>query len=354
MISASGRTFPASLSDSILMRIPISELIYRSGLGRLIGWRYQGRGVIFMLHSIVDNPAAYLHDPLRCTPAVLERALRWARAQSLDIVSLDEAVHRLGSETGGRFVVFTFDDGYRDNITTALPLMTRYAAPMTICVTTSMITREMFAWWDGLVMLFRSHDDVDLEPMGRRFLTGDIRSKSDAVKAVKAWVHQDGLKAESLRHVFRRYRIDLRGELETLGMSLGDLKEASRNPLVTLAGHTESHPFLTLLSESDARREMLENKRFLERETEQPIRHFSYPYGDAGPREAEIAEDLGFLAAVTTDTGTLFTDHATAGVLHELPREALDPSDTVGCLDCRQRGVYRFIKTRSGDPVARL
>jgi len=336
------------------MRIPISELIYQSGLGRLIGWRYQGRGVIFMLHSIVDDPAAYLNDPLRCTPTVLERALRWARAQGLDIVAPDEAVRRLRSETGNRFVVFTFDDGYRDNITTALPLMARYGAPMTIFVTTGMITREMFAWWDGLVMLFRSHDNVDLEPMGRHFLTGDSRSKSDAVKAVKAWVHQDGSRAESLRHVFRRYKIDIRAELATQGMSLCELKEASRNPLVTLAGHTESHPFLTQLSESDARREMLENKRFLEHETGQPMRYFAYPYGDAGAREAEIAKDVGFLAAVTTDTGTLFTNHAAAGVLHELPREALDPSDTVGCLDCRQRGVYRFIKTRSGDPVARL
>jgi peptidoglycan/xylan/chitin deacetylase (PgdA/CDA1 family) len=190
--------------------------------------------------------------------------------------------------------------------------------------------------------------------MGRHFLTGDTRSKSDAVKAVKAWVHQDGSRAESLRHVFRRYKIDIRAELATQGMSLHDLKEASRNPLITLAGHTESHPFLTQLSENDVRREMLENKRFLEREAEQPIRYFAYPYGDAGPREAEIAKDVGFLAAVTTDTGTLFTRHAAAGVLHELPREALDPSDTVGCLDCRRRGVYRFIKTRSGDPVARL
>jgi peptidoglycan/xylan/chitin deacetylase (PgdA/CDA1 family) len=336
------------------MRVPISELIYRSGLGRIIGRRYQGRGVIFMLHSIVDDPAAYLNDPLRCTPAVLERALRWARAQGLDIVSLDEAVHRLRSKTGGRFVVFTFDDGYRDNITKALPLMARYGAPMTVYVTTGMITREMFAWWDGLVMLFRSHDDVDLEPMGRRFLTSDLRSKSDAVKAVKAWIHQDGSRAEGLRHVFLRYQIDIRAELDGLGMSLDELRQASRNPLLTFAGHTESHPFLTLLNETEVRREMLENKRFLEHETQRSIRYFAYPYGDAGTREAEIAEEVGFLAAVTTDSGTLFTDHASAGVLHELPREAIDSNDTVGCLECRQRGVYRFIKTRSGDPVARL
>lgn len=336
------------------MRVPISEFIYRTGLDKAIGWRFRGRGVIFMLHSITDDPSIYLNDPLRCTPSVLEATLRWSRKRKLDIVTLDEASHRLRSGSGRPFAVFTFDDGYRDNITRALPLMARYEAPMTIYVTTGMITRELFAWWDGVVELFRRHDEIDLEAMEHRFSTHDLPTKARAASAVKKWVHADGGRAQDLRQTFNRYGIDIEALLERDGMNLRELRQTRQSPLLTIAAHTVTHPFLTRQTAADVRREMIENKRFLEDEIEAPVRHFSYPFGDAGPREAAIAADVGFFTATSTQAGTLHPQHATEELWHELPREPIDHYDTAGCLECKLQGVYRFLRTRSTDPVARL
>jgi peptidoglycan/xylan/chitin deacetylase (PgdA/CDA1 family) len=63
---------------------------------------------------------------------------------------LDEAVQRLRDENTRPFAAFTFDDGYADNLTRALPIMERFEAPFTIYVTTGMVTPEIDAWWFGL------------------------------------------------------------------------------------------------------------------------------------------------------------------------------------------------------------
>lgn len=336
------------------MRVPFSEAIYRSGLGRVIGWRYQGRGVVFMFHSIVDDPRQYLNDPLRCSPGTLEMALKWARNRELDIVSMDEAVQRLDMPEARRFVAFTFDDGYRDNITKALPLFERFAAPLTIYITTSMITRQLYAWWDALVVLIRDNEALHIEAMGRRFALGDIKAKATALTTIKHWIHRDGARAEHLRPIFAKHGIDTEALVDGQAMTLEEMQQASAHPLMTIGGHTTSHTFLTLESDERLFQEVAENKEFLERAIDAPVRHFSYPYGAAGPREAECVRKAGFNTAVTTRNGTAFPHHATCEGRFELPREAVDSFDTVACLDCRSRGVYRFLKSRAGDPVTRL
>lgn len=336
------------------MRVPLSEAIYRSGLGRAIGWRYQGCGVIFMFHSIVDEPGQYLYDPLRCSPGTLEMALKWARDQKLDIVSMDEVMQRLEMPQARRFAAFTFDDGYRDNVTKALPVFERYEAPMTIYITTSMITRQLYAWWDALVVLIRDNDTLHVESMDRRFALNGVKAKAIALTTIKHWIHCDGYRAECLRPVFAKHGIDTQALVDDQAMTLEEMKQASAHPLVTIGGHTTSHSFLTLQSNEQLYQEVADNKEFLERAVDGPIKHFSYPYGAAGPREAEAVRKAGFKTAVTTRNGAAFPHHATTEGRYELPREAVDSFDTVGCLDCRSRGVYRFLKSRAGNPVVQM
>ena len=59
---------------------------------------------------------------LEVTPEFLEAVLDQVQAADLDVVSLDETMRRLKAGEGRRFVSFTFDDGYRDNLELAYPL----------------------------------------------------------------------------------------------------------------------------------------------------------------------------------------------------------------------------------------
>jgi hypothetical protein len=120
-----------------------------TGASSALALRYRGRGAIFALHSVVDDSASHPDETLRCPVSRLEAALRWLEHRGVDFVSLDQAMQRLGRPRDAPFAVFTFDDGYADNLTRALPIMQRFNAPFTVYVTTGMITRTIDAWWFG-------------------------------------------------------------------------------------------------------------------------------------------------------------------------------------------------------------
>src|SRR4051812_5755416 len=104
------------------VRTAITLSAHLTGLSRVLATRYGGRGMIFALHSVVDDAAFYPDFTLRCSVSKLEWALRWMREEGLDLISLDDAVKRLSSEKSRPFACFAFDDGYADNLTRALPI----------------------------------------------------------------------------------------------------------------------------------------------------------------------------------------------------------------------------------------
>src|ERR1700726_4571489 len=88
----------------------VSVGAHLTGLSRVLATRYRGCGMIFALHSVVDDGAFYPDETLRCPVGRLERTLRWLRKQGVEFVSLDEAVARLSAARRRPFAAFTFDD----------------------------------------------------------------------------------------------------------------------------------------------------------------------------------------------------------------------------------------------------
>jgi len=88
-----------------------------------------------------------------------------------------------------------------------------------------------------------------------------------------------------------------------------------------IGAHTVSHPILSRLDEAGARAEMASSKAELESLLGRPVTLFAYPNGKPGqdflPRDAELARQLGFRAAVSTSPGA--ARHGD-GLMHELPR----------------------------------
>jgi peptidoglycan/xylan/chitin deacetylase (PgdA/CDA1 family) len=99
----------------------------------------------------------------------------------------------------------------------------------------------------------------------------------------------------------------------------------ARDPLCTIGAHTVNHVMLKKVPEAAARSEMAMSRSVIEAAIGVRPQHLSYPVGDAsaaGPREYEIAKELGFKTAVTTKPGVLFPEHREH--LTALPRISLN------------------------------
>lgn len=338
-----------------LVRTATSIGAHYTGFSRVLAARYRGPGMIFALHSVVDDDALYPDHTLRCSTGKLAWALRWLKDEGLDFISLDDAVRRLTDGNPRPFACFTLDDGYADNLTRALPIMERFGAPFTVFVTTGMITREIDGWWFGLAALVRSHDRLKLPGIQLIFDCPDVPSKRRAFKTIETMVHNDFSLLPHLREAIANSTIDCRALADREALTQEELRRLARHQLATIGGHTTTHPNLAQADGTTVRREMADNRKFLQDVTGQPVEHFAYPFGHeraCGDREAQICREIGFRTAVTTRTGTLFPEHARD--LHALPRLHLAGDDTSSTLRCKIDGVYRAIQSRFGNPVARM
>ncbi len=319
---------------------------HRSGLTSLARTRFAGCGAILLTHEIHGDLAGQLMTGV--SPAFLDAALRWLASNGWKFVSLGDAMAQVANREQTRFICLTFDDGYRDNLIHALPILERHAAPFALYVPTGAITRNLDSWWLGLRRLFMTRDVVDIEPMDARFRCRDLDSKRAGLAAVDHWVHHDYRRSSMLEPTFRGSGISLQELNEEYFLSRNELETLSRHPLVTVGAHTTSHAALSTLDEVSARREMSENRDYLENLLQKPVRHFAYPYGDAracGPREGAMAAEMGFETAVTGRQGQVRREHA--DYPHVLPRIGINAETTLPTLDVRVSGFKQAPKGQS-------
>jgi peptidoglycan/xylan/chitin deacetylase (PgdA/CDA1 family) len=85
-----------------------------------------------MYHSV----SPYDEDPyeVTMTPRRFEQQMRWLRSRGLRGVSVGELLGAAAEGRAGRLVGLTFDDGYQDFVTHAMPLLQRYGFTATAFV----------------------------------------------------------------------------------------------------------------------------------------------------------------------------------------------------------------------------
>lgn len=80
------------------------------------------------------------------------------------------------------------------------------------------------------------------------------------------------------------------------------LKIMAGNPLVTISGHSKTHPpDLTKLSDEELVQEIVESKELLEKNLGKSIRYFTYPTGKNDERVRKLVQEAGYIAALAMD-----------------------------------------------------
>jgi peptidoglycan/xylan/chitin deacetylase (PgdA/CDA1 family) len=299
---------------------------YGTGLYHVLGSHYAGRGVVLMFHRVCPDGDAVLYPGFLVPVSLLDSIVRSVRRAGWDIVTLDEIPARLTQPTARRFVCFTFDDGYADNYTLALPVFRRHQAPMAVYIATGFLDRSVFYWWGALHTLVLTSQTVELPSLSggapSRLPARTLEEKRAAYDALDELGHQSGDRFfDAMRDQWARARIEPQALLDRDALSRDQARALAADPLVTIGAHTVTHARLAQLSADDARREIAESRSTLEGLVGASVRHFAYPFGgpnSCGPREFELAEREGFLTAVTTRRGNVFPEHATR--LQALPR----------------------------------
>ncbi len=259
---------------------------------------------ILIYHRVHDENETRFMEP---TATEFDSQVRFLK-RFFNFFTLEDAAQRLRSRTlPPRSAVITFDDGYRDNFTNALPILLKHKIPASFYVSTSFINSG--AMWNDKILYSILNSNIDAfnhpELKIHDYLIGSIQQKK-------------GLAADlinKLKHLDYVQRSDLVEEVvKTAGgkvpdnlMMTSDQVKGLSEAGMEIGGHTSTHPILTSLSDKDAVADILNGKALIESWLGKKIRTFAYPNGKPGAdysrAHVDAVKNAGFEFAVSTAWG---------------------------------------------------
>lgn len=293
---------------------------------------FGGVGCIIALHRVVqqDHRSPIPQNrALEIRPTALRSILEWVNRHGFDVIRLDEVRGRLAEPRGNKFVCFTFDDGYRDNFTEALPIFRDFGHPFAVNVTTGFLDRTASTWWYFVEDILARQQKLAIEWGGEHFEWKWVTPEDRTVAFTQIATlirSQDGQSRDALLETLGEATgLDPLARTRECIMSWEELRQLAGHWHVTIGAHSIGHHVLTQLSDADLARELSESKTMIEARLGKRVQHFAYPFGgrDAiGRREVEAALHADYVTATTTRCGNLFKEHAWH--LLSLPRIGID------------------------------
>jgi peptidoglycan/xylan/chitin deacetylase (PgdA/CDA1 family) len=281
-------------------------MILKPLLGMMSPAGQRGRLSVLIFHRVLPHPDPLFPDEMHAQQ--FNRVCGWLAAW-FNVLPLDVAARHLDAGTlPARAACITFDDGYADNCTVAMPILQRHGLTATFFIATGFLDGGRM-WNDTIIATIRGckTDVLDLNTLGLG--CRPLQSIEDRRSAVVALIDQI-----KYRPVEERIAIgaQMAGIAQTPMpvdlMMTSDQVRTLHNAGMQIGAHTVSHPILARLSDEQVRQEVRHSKEFLEQMLKARVGLFAYPNGQPGedylPRTVDIVRDIGFDAAVSTEWGT--------------------------------------------------
>ena len=241
-----------------------------------------------LMYHLVRNPIkGSRYNKLRVSPEDFDRQLGWLNKNGWQFQFASQLLNPPPGQLEKR-VIITFDDGYEDNLTNALPLLEKHKAVATLFLVAD---RESCLDWPAQRKAARAQSDLSQE-----------RRLSD----------------EQVRTLIKSGRFEI-------------------------GSHTLTHPDLSTLDEAEKVRQLEDSKRELEERFGVPIKTFCYPFGLYAAEDPERVKNAGYALAFTTEQGIAT---AQTGRKLEWPRVKVSGTEGLYAFGLRMRTGFRGLKRR--------
>ncbi len=196
---------------------------------------------ILMYHSVASLPKSAITRGLNVTPKLFNLQMWLLKKLGYKGLGIDELQPYLVGEKQGKVVGITFDDGYKNNLTYAMPILKKFGHSATCYI----ISQKM----GGI-------NEWDLDK-------GIVKNSLMTIREVEEWIKG--------------------------GMEIG--------------AHSQNHVHLADCTIERATREIWQSRSDLESQFNCPVNHFCYPYGSYNSDIVECVKEAGYQTATTTNKG---------------------------------------------------
>lgn len=287
----------------------------------LIKW-----GVLNVIRSINKTPRVLFYhgvdhiinpsiQSLHISPDIFYDEMLYL-AKHYDVISMDEYYQKLKDDTfNGKEVVITFDDGYRNNLTVAAPILKSLNLPFTVFVSVKHIEQgKLFPTFINRVVLLEGnikHIKINCLDKDVTFQTDRQRQeflnelnyllKHSDIRNVNLICEQllSNLSKEETERISHKYSSDM-------PMNWEELTELKNIPGCTVGSHCMDHFICnSYQTEEETRWQIMESRRVIREKLGVNCDYIAYPngnipQGDISDCAKKAVEEAGYKMAFTT------------------------------------------------------
>lgn len=259
--------------------------VYFSGIYFLLDKLIVNKGIyILMYHRIGDKNDKNYFQNFSVKKEELIKQIEFFK-KKYSCISLTEAISilRRNYKLGKDYIVFTFDDGYTDNLKYGVPIFLEYNIHPTIYLTASKIDRGEPLWTEIVDCILTNCTDLsavekifNVKAPDNFTLKGEIYNYTENIKAILKEMPQDTI-TRNLEELASR----LKTNQDIIKSDLLDWKGIKTliNSGWEIGSHTLNHVNLAIECKETVVKELEESALIIENRTGFKITDFSYPFG---------------------------------------------------------------------------
>ena len=207
------------------------------------------------------------------------------------LISMDELVSLYKNsyliDKDVNYAAVTFDDGFKNNFSTAAPILNKYKIPTMFYITTGLIGTKNLFWVDKIENYVNKANvnsfKLKLNLNYINFSIENSKQKIKTIKKIKSYcklisrkdkdrIINELKKVTKYRHskkIIKNYEI----------LNWNEIRLMSKNKLFSFGAHTVDHEILSYLSKSEMISQIKKSVSTLSNKLNLNVKHFSYPEG---------------------------------------------------------------------------
>lgn len=283
------------------------------GIDKLIKNLSQKSTLNIMYHGVVSQDSSYF-SPRHILKSQFEQHLIYFK-KNYDVISVSETFynHKNNIKPSKKTLSISFDDGYKNNLDIALPLIEKYQIPVTFFIS-SICTEEIklrCLWTDLIAGLNYFHNDK-LIKIGEFEFNKLVDLKKDVSLAnfIKSQnpVERDKL----LDGLVKEY--DLISKIQSLNQEIWcllnkeELIQLSQSKFANIGSHGHLHYNLGEIGKEEAKEELVISKTKIENAINKEVNLIAYPDGSYTADIKNISEEVGYTGQLAVNY-KLVDDH---------------------------------------------
>ncbi len=211
---------------------------------------------------------------------LFKKCMLWLKRNGYTFISTEQVVQIIKHQQPipRKAVWITFDDGWKENMDTVIPVIMELNIPVTFFISTEPVEHSGIFWWSYVSRYGRY-----------------LPAAYNNLKKMQA-VDED-----RRRELIKKLEEKFNGKLKREAMEVQDVIRIAKQPQITIGCHTAHHVVMSNCTDEQLAQEIVISRQKLEDWTGKRIVHFCYPDGYFNEHVIEIVKKHGFELAATTE-----------------------------------------------------